>query len=160
MITGSADWEIAHRGGILNLFALLAEFGRWPATKPIMVQEVAMRTNGLIVSFFIALVLGACASNEPTSIPIAANVAAVAPAATGSNAGSDPASDPASDPVIIYVQPPPQSAPDVECREEARTGSHLSRQRCMSRREREEIRDQAQEWMRSGGINGATMTIQ
>ena len=116
-----------------------------------------MRTNGLIVSLFFALILGACASNEPTQIPIAANVAPAQAAATGNAASSNEAT---SEPVIIYVQPPPQQAPEVECREETRTGTHFSRRRCMTRRDREEMRDQAQEWMRSGGVNGATMTVQ
>ena len=116
-----------------------------------------MRTNGLIVSLFLALILGACASNEPTAIPVAANVAAGAPGATGIETAS---SDAAGEPVIIYVQPPPEGRPEVECREEARTGSHFRRRNCMSRRERDEMRDQAQEWMRSGGVNGATMTVQ
>ena len=153
MVAVSAYWEIPNRGGILNSFVPLAESGRNPASKPIMAQEVAMRTNGLIVSLFSALVLSACASNEPTPIPVAANVETAPPAVTGGEAGT-------SDPVIIYVQPPPEGRPEVECREENRTGSHFRRRNCMTQREREEMRDQAQEWMRSGGVNGATMTVQ
>lgn len=108
-------------------------------------------------SFSFAL-LCACASNQPVAVPVANVARAPAPlAAAGGNASDR---EPVSDPVIIYVQPPPDNSNEIECRRESRTGSHLSRQRCMTRREREEIRDQAQEWMRSGGINGATMTVQ
>ena len=42
----------------------------------------------------------------------------------------------------------------VVCRREAKTGSHVRRTVCRSERQREIVRENSQDWLRSGGIQG------
>ena len=54
----------------------------------------------------------------------------------------------------VAIQPPSISDDDVICRKETRVGSHFRRERCFQRGELKEATRNAQEWLRTGGING------
>lgn len=104
-----------------------------------------MRSLQRLIGLSALALLCACVStNQPAPVS----------AAAGLSAGS-----PATEPATVSVQTRATSRNNGECREEARTGSHFTSNRCMSKRQREEIRNQAQEWMRTGGDFGSTMTV-
>ena len=43
---------------------------------------------------------------------------------------------------------------EVVCEREQKTGTHMRRTRCMSRRDRAAMRESSQDWIRSGGLEG------
>ena len=44
---------------------------------------------------------------------------------------------------------------EIVCRREQKTGSHMRRVVCRSERERAEMRESSQDWLRSGGLEGS-----
>lgn len=48
----------------------------------------------------------------------------------------------------------PAGADEVVCRREEKTGSHVRRVVCRTERERAMMRQNSQEWLRSGGLEG------
>ena len=107
-----------------------------------------MRSFQILFSLSALALLGACATMEPE-------------AAVNASAGlTDTAGRPTeASTSSVQAQSGSSSRNNRECREEAQTGSHFRTRRCISQREREEIRDQAQEWMRTGGNFGSTMIV-
>jgi hypothetical protein len=58
-------------------------------------------------------------------------------------------------PQVIELSAAPSTGDELVCREEARVGTHLTRRRCFTRSQLDEATRSAQEWMRSGGRDGA-----
>jgi ABC-type uncharacterized transport system auxiliary subunit len=61
--------------------------------------------------------------------------------------------------VELAVQPASDAGDEVVCREETQVGTHFPRRRCFSRRRLEDIRRNAQDWLRSGGFEGAPTAV-
>ena len=56
----------------------------------------------------------------------------------------------------IEVQPADE---EIVCRKEMQVGTHFTRERCFTRRRLEEITRNAQDWLRSGGSDGAPTAV-
>lgn len=61
--------------------------------------------------------------------------------------------DIASKPVVAELQQP--GSDDLVCRREVRVGSHLKRRVCFTQAQLEEITEEAQLWLRTGGFEGS-----
>ena len=59
----------------------------------------------------------------------------------------------------VAIQPPSISGDDVVCREEVRVGTHIKRNRCFNRGELDQATRNAQEWLRTGGVDGSPTAI-
>jgi hypothetical protein len=60
----------------------------------------------------------------------------------------------------VTVASAPVSHGTVVCREVKRTGSHMARERCVTRQQSRQESTEAKEWMRSGGQKGSVSVVQ
>lgn len=59
----------------------------------------------------------------------------------------------------VVVQPQPVNEDSLVCRDEVRVGSHWTRRRCFRRGDLERARQNAQEWLRTGGNSGSPTVV-
>jgi len=100
------------------------------------------------------LLISACAQ-QPTLQQPAAQLQPAAPTASAAFSTDELRANAKQ----VAIQPPSVSGDDVVCREEVRVGSHIKRTRCFNRRELDEATENAQVWLRTGGLEGSPTAI-
>ena len=94
----------------------------------------------------VALTLG-CAAQAPQALYDEAGLVYDATTLVGANV--------APKPVVAVAELQEPRGDDLVCRKEVRVGSHRNRRVCFTRAQLEEITEQAQLWLRTGGYQGS-----
>jgi hypothetical protein len=96
----------------------------------------------------VGLLLAACASQPLEPEPSTAQAWSIMSQAEALLAGAE----------TVEFESGPVTGDTLVCRDEARVGTHMTRQRCFTRSQLERITRDAQEWMRTDGRYGEVTT--
>lgn len=122
-------------------------------------KQVAMSALLLGVSWWATTLLSGCAAEGPRA---RADAQLAAPPGSEHGAAAVPpglSAAAVTPDKTIELKPRPPTDDEVICRREVLTGSHWPREVCMTRGRREEIREKAQEWYRTGGREGSPSVV-